>query len=73
MIDVHLKEVMSHASLSILLALEQQMKLCEESRISNRLPEQLPLSTLYDEIEEQQQQRQASGIYHLIYLFSSIQ
>ena len=63
MIEVHLKEVMSHASLHILLALDQQMKNCEEARMNNHLPAQLSLSTLFDEMEEQQQlqQKQTSG------------
>jgi len=55
MVDIHLQEVMSHAALHIVLALEQQMKLCEESRLRNVLPEGLPMSTLFDEMEENAQ------------------
>ena len=54
MVDVHLNEVMSHAALHIVLALEQQTRLCEEARVKNLLPDGLPMSTIFDEIEEQQ-------------------
>lgn len=52
MVDVHLTEVMSHAALHIVLALEQQLRLCEESRARNILPEGLPMCTIFDEMED---------------------
>jgi hypothetical protein len=61
MVDVHLNEVMSHAALRIILALEQQMRVCDEARARNVLPESLPLSTSFDDIEEQQMQLAAAS------------
>lgn len=52
MVDVHLNEVMSHAALHIVLALEQQMRLCDDARLRNILPEGLPLCTIFDDIDE---------------------
>lgn len=52
MVDVHLTEVMSHAALRIVLALEQQMRHCEDARVRNTLPEGLPLSTIFDDLED---------------------
>ena len=52
MVDVHLKEGMSHAALHVVLALEQQMRMCEDARSRSALPEGLPLCCLFDEMEE---------------------
>lgn len=52
MVDVHLTEVMSHAALQIVLTLEQQMRVCEESRVRSVLPEGLPMCTIYDDMDE---------------------
>lgn len=52
MVDVHLNEVMSHAALHIVLALEQQMRVCDDARTRNLLPEGLPLCTIFDELDE---------------------
>lgn len=52
MVDVHLNEVMSHAALHIVLALEQQMRLCDDARSRNNLPEGLPLCTIFDDMDE---------------------
>ena len=58
MVDVHLQEVMSHAALHIVLALESQVKVCEESRVKNLLPEGLPMSTLFDELDNEPSPRE---------------
>jgi len=58
MVDVHLQEVMSHAALHIVLALETQVKTCEESRVRNVLPEGLPMSTLFDELDNEPSPRE---------------
>ena len=58
MVDVHLQEVMSHAALHIVLALESQVKVCEESRVKNFLPEGLPMSTLFDELDNEPSPRE---------------
>lgn len=52
MIDVHLQEVMSHACVKLILALERQMEFAEDCRIKNILPNALPLFTPYDDIDE---------------------
>jgi hypothetical protein len=57
MVDVHLKEVMSHAAVKIILSLEKQMEICDDSRLKNNLPQNLILTTIHDDIEEQQQQQ----------------
>ncbi len=50
MVDVHLKEVMCHASVRIITSLEKQMEICEDCRLRGSLPTSLPLSTIYDDI-----------------------
>jgi hypothetical protein len=52
MVDVHLTEVMSHAALHIVLALDQQMRQCEDARVRNVLPEGLPMCTIYDDVDD---------------------
>jgi hypothetical protein len=51
MVAVHLKEVMSHASVRILESLEKQLRLCEEARARSGIPGNIQLSTLHDDIE----------------------
>ena len=52
MVDVHLKEVMSHASVKIICELEKQVLVCEEARSKGIYPTNVSLSTRYDEMEE---------------------
>lgn len=52
MVDVHLHEVMCHASVQVITSLEKQMELCEDARARNDLPSGLALSTIHDELEE---------------------
>ena len=61
MVDVHLNEVMSHAALGIILSLEQQMRTCEDARLRGVLPDGLPLCSIFDEIDEQQQNANQSN------------
>lgn len=62
MIEVHLKEVMSNSAVSILQAVEDQMRACDDARLKNCLPALLPLCTLFDEVEEQLQQQKPVSI-----------
>jgi hypothetical protein len=50
-VAVHLKEVMSHASVRILESLERQTRICEDARAKSTIPAGVQLSTLHDEIE----------------------
>ncbi len=52
MIEVHFKEVMCHAAVKLIQALEKQMDLCEEARHRNTLPVDLPLATIYEERDD---------------------
>lgn len=66
MVDVHLTEVMSHATVKIIVSLEQQLELCEESRIKNTPPPNIPLSTHYDELDDSFYQIKDSSSSHLV-------
>ncbi|KAJ1415677.1 hypothetical protein B484DRAFT_158849, partial [Ochromonadaceae sp. CCMP2298] len=52
MVDVHMQEVMSHAALTVVQALELQMGVCERARLANVVPEAIPLCTPHDDLED---------------------
>jgi hypothetical protein len=52
MIFVHFKEVMCHTAVKLILLYERLMEVCEEARIKNVLPIDLPLHTVYDDRED---------------------
>ena len=52
MLDVHLQEVMSHASVKLIHSLEKQLNHCEEARLANNLPIYAQLTTQYDDLDE---------------------
>eukprot|EP01038_Epipyxis_sp_PR26KG_P004766 gene4766-6686_t len=54
MVDVHLKEVMSHAAVKIILSLENQMELWEDARVKNAFPPKMELRSAHDDMIEDQ-------------------
>jgi hypothetical protein len=52
MIQVHFQEVLCHSAVKVIQFLEKQMDVCEEARLKNVLPADLPLCSAYDDRDD---------------------
>ena len=72
MVEVHLKEVMSHDTVKMITSISAQMELCEMSRLENNIPNTVPLTTIHDEIDAMQYNQEETGEFSRLVSTSGI-